>query len=128
MLDLGSNHLAGEDQGLLGFAQKLLQAVDGVGAHQGAPPESSPVHHTDAQGRVQKLILRQLLGREARVKRGVLPGLNPTAGTLLTSLGTGAKQARFPSSLCPCLVILSLQVTPAVDQKSGALPSKPGNK
>ena len=69
--NLGSVHLwGGEGEGLPGFTQELLQAVDSAGAHQGAPPKSSPVHHADAQGRVQQLILRQLLQGEARMKWG----------------------------------------------------------
>lgn len=71
MPKLGSIHLCDGGKGLSEFTQKLLQVVDGVGAHKGTPPESSPVHHADAQWRVQKLVLRQFLQREDEMKKGL---------------------------------------------------------
>ena len=40
---------------------EVSQAGDSVGAHQGVAPERTAVHHTDVEGRVEQLVLRQVL-------------------------------------------------------------------
>ena len=42
---------------------ELAQGGDGVGAHQGVAAEGPAVDHADVEGRMQQLVLRQVLRR-----------------------------------------------------------------
>lgn len=45
-----------------GAVDEFSEGADGVGAHQGVAPEGPAVHHPDVQGRVEQLVLREVLG------------------------------------------------------------------
>lgn len=45
-----------------GPVDEAPQGADGVGADQGVAAEGPAVHHADVQGRVQELVLREVLG------------------------------------------------------------------
>lgn len=54
-----------------GAVDEFSEGADGVGAHQGVAPEGSAIHHPDVQGRVEQLVLREVLGsRGGLVSKG----------------------------------------------------------
>lgn len=54
-----------------GPVDEAPQRADGVGTHQGVAAEGPAVHHSDVQGRVQQLVLREVLGDVGRGQPGL---------------------------------------------------------
>lgn len=70
---------------------EFSEGADGVGAHQGVAPEGPAVHHPDVQGRVEQLVLREVLGsRGGLVSKGRVSAVGCSLWWLEKPAGTKA--------------------------------------